>query len=267
MDPTALRSLYDDEMRRRLVPPPGRRFHDDGVLARIIGPSPDALDHMVCLSRLSEDNADAVVAAEVDRARRAGHGIQWNVYDGDLPPDLVTRLTRAGLHEQARETVLVRASEEASRAATPPPGVEVHRLTREEELADYFSVDEAVWGTRFTAWVKRWLVPALAGATDPVGVFLARDAGMPVGCGWVWLPRGRSFAHLFGGTVLPSHRRRGVYHAIVAARARLAQESGYRWLVTDANHNSAPVLRNIGFEPIGQRIEMVLDAPEVSPSA
>jgi GNAT superfamily N-acetyltransferase len=188
------------------------------------------------------------------------------VYDGDAPADLVARLARAGLHEQARETVLVRAADDARASEEPPPGVRVHRLTREDELADYFAVDEAVWGTRFTAWVRTWLVPALAGASDPVGVFLAREAATPVGCGWVWLPRGRSFAHLFGGTVLPSHRHRGVYRAIVAARARLARASGFPWLVTDANDHSAPVLRRVGFEPIAHRIEMVLDAPAVPPT-
>ena len=33
------------------------------------------------------------------------------------------------------------------------------------------------------------------------------------------------------------------------------------WLVTDANDNSAPALRYVGFSLIARRTEMVLDAP------
>lgn len=260
-----LRARYDDELRRRVLPPPGRWIDEDAVLTRVVGPTPHPLDYMVFHARLSTLDADAVIAAEVARVRRGGRGMQWNVFDDDAPPDLVARLVRAGFRVQAEETVLVRPSDdESSRTAAPPAGVTVRRLTREAELSDYFAVDEAVWGTGFSAWVRSWFVPALAGQADPVGIFVAYAVGTPVGCGWVTLPPRRTFAHLFGGTVLPAHRGRGVYRALVAARASAARAAGLPWLVTDANANSAPVLRRAGFAPLARRTELVLDPPSAS---
>jgi GNAT superfamily N-acetyltransferase len=261
----SLREVYEHEMRRSVGPPPGRRREDDGVLTRIVGPSPSALDHMVFHSRLTEATADAVIAAEVAAARRLGHGVQWNVYGDDEPRDLVRRLTSAGFQEQASETVLVLASDDPRLLHDPPPGVSIRRVARVAELEDYFVVEEAVWGTAYKAWAMSWFVPVLEGRADPAGIFVAYAGDAPAGCGWLTLPVGRTFAHLFGGTVLPAHRRRGVYRALVSARARLAAEHGIPRLVTDANSRSEPVLRRLGFEPIARRVEMVLPAhPEAS---
>lgn len=257
-----LRARYDDEERRRLRPAPGRWIDDDAHLTRVVGPTPHPLDHMVAHVRLAGADVDAVIAAEVDRVRRDRRGMQWNVYDDDAPPDLGARLARAGFREQARETVLVRPSGAApTDDAAPPPGLTLRRLTHEAELADYFAVDEAVWGTGFTAWVRAWFVAALAGRADPVAIFVAYAGPAPVGCGWVTLPPRRTFAHLFGGTVLPAHRGRGVYRALVAARTRTARAAGLPWLVTDANAHSEPRLTRAGFTPIARRAEWVLDPP------
>jgi GNAT superfamily N-acetyltransferase len=259
--PDSLRTLYDDEMRRRILPPPGRWIDDDGVLTRVVGPSLHALDHTVFHSRLTAHSADAVITAEVERAKRGRHGLQWNFYDGDEPPDLIDRLVRSGLREQARETVLVMPSDDVRLRTEPPTGIEIRRVTHESGLADFVAVDEAVWGSQFTAWTRSWFLPALAGDADPVGIFVAYAEGTPVGCAWVWPPPGRSFAYLFGGTVLATHRGRGVYRALVSARARVAIDAKIPWLVTDANDHSAPVLRRVGFSPIARRTEMVLAAP------
>lgn len=257
-----LRARYDDEERRRLRPPPGRWIDDDAHLTRVVGPTPHPLDHMVAHARLAGADADAVIAAEVARVRGEARGMQWNVYDDDVPTDLGARLARAGFREQARETVLVRATDGAATdPGAPPEGVTLRRLSREDELGDYFAVDEAVWGTAFSAWVRGWFVPALAGRADPVAIFVAYAGPAPVGCGWVTLPPRRTFAHLFGGTVLPPHRGRGVYRALVAARARTARAAGLPWLVTDANAHSEPRLTRAGFTPIARRTEWVLDPP------
>jgi GNAT superfamily N-acetyltransferase len=255
----AIREVYEREMRRSVEPPPGRRREDDGVLTRIVGPSPDALDHMVFHSRLTAETADAVIAREVAAARRLGHAMQWNAYEDDEPHDLVPRLFAAGFREQARETVLVLASDDPRLEANPPPGVSLRRATRVEDLVGYFEVERAVWGTAYEAWARSWFEPALEGRAAPLGIFVAYAGESPAGCAWLTLPSGRGFAHLFGGTVLPAHRKRGVYRALVSARARLAAEAGIPRLVTDANDRSAPVLRRIGFEPIARRVEMVLD--------
>jgi hypothetical protein len=186
--------------------------------------------------------------------------MQWNVYGHDEPRDLVDRLVRQGLRLQGRETVMVRAT---ATAIGPGPGrdVVVRRARTEADLADFNLVQEAVWGPQFTEWTMRWFRPALRGEADPVGVFTAYSDSAPVGGAWVALPRGRSIASLFGGTVLPEFRRRGVYRALVDARVALAHASGHLFVVADANDRSAPALAPMGFSALSSRLELVLDPP------
>jgi GNAT superfamily N-acetyltransferase len=55
------------------------------------------------------------------------------------------------------------------------------------------------------------------------------------------------FAGLWGGGTLPQWRGRGIYRALVAYRAALAAERGYRYLQVDASPDSRPILERIGF--------------------
>ncbi len=262
MSPELLRS-YERELRFGLRPPPGRRREDDGRLVRIRGPGAHPLDDMVCASRLTAAEADEAIEALVAHAERERRGVQWNVYAHDEPSDLVERLERRGFRSQGEERVLVRPSAEPE-APGPAPGpseVGVRRIERVADLAPVLAIQEAVWGPGHTDWLLQWWGPALAGEADPVAIFVGTFAGRDAGLGWVTLPRGGSFASLFGGTVLPEHRRRGVYPALVRARAQAAAQAGLPWLVVDANAMSAPRLLRLGFEHLTTRTELVWPAP------
>lgn len=258
-------------MRRRLPPAPGCAREVARALTWIVGPTPEPIDHMISHARLSAETADATIAAVVAGAQRGGHGVQWNVYGHDEPGDLVDRLERAGFSVQARETVMVlpaaAPSPEAGhhggtgRRDGPPLDLVVHRVVREDDLDEFVRVQEEVWGPKWTPWVRRWFAASLAGDADPVGVFVVRAGGVPAGAAWVSLPRGRSFASLFGGTVREAFRGLGVYRALVSARAGAAREAGLPWLVADANASSAPRLLRMGFAPLCSRTEMVLAQP------
>lgn len=43
---------------------------------------------------------------------------------------------------------------------------------------------------------------------------------------------------------------RGIYRALVAHRARIAAERGYRYLQVDASSESRPILHRLGFVPL-----------------
>jgi GNAT superfamily N-acetyltransferase len=62
------------------------------------------------------------------------------------------------------------------------------------------------------------------------------------------LVAGTRFAGLWGGGTVESWRGRGVYRALVAHRARVAADRGYRYVQVDALATSRPILARLGFE-------------------
>src|SRR6185503_6491605 len=63
--------------------------------------------HAIGWSSLAEENADAVIAYEVDHHRRLGVRFEWKLYSHDTPGDLMMRLQRHGFEIGEREAVLI----------------------------------------------------------------------------------------------------------------------------------------------------------------
>ena len=63
-------------------------------------------------------------------------------------------------------------------------------------------------------------------------------------------PSGTEFATFWGGFTLPDWRRRGIYRALVAHRAKLAVARGRGYIEVDASDNSRPILERLGFIPV-----------------
>ncbi|MFW5796692.1 MAG: GNAT family N-acetyltransferase [Alkalispirochaeta sp.] len=93
--------------------------------------------------------------------------------------------------------------------------------------------------------------------TDPesLSLFVVYDDTRPVAAAWTLYFRtidGRfaPFAGLYGGATIPEYRRRGLYTALVFARAREALEREIPYLVVDAGAMSEAILGNLGFRRI-----------------
>ena len=89
-------------------------------------------------------------------------------------------------------------------------------------------------------------------STDPGQItILVAEAGERLACtAWSLYSQGTDFVALLGGTTLADWRGRGLYRAILAARAREAVARGFRLLHVDASSASAPILRRCGFHEI-----------------
>jgi predicted GNAT family acetyltransferase len=80
---------------------------------------------------------------------------------------------------------------------------------------------------------------------------LVAEAGERLLCtAWSAYHRGTDFVALLGGTTVAEWRGRGLYRAMIAARARVAVGRGFRLLHVDASPASAPILRRLGFQEI-----------------
>ncbi|HEY3017227.1 MAG TPA: GNAT family N-acetyltransferase, partial [Gaiellaceae bacterium] len=59
----------------------------------------------------------------------------------------------------------------------------------------------------------------------------------------------------------PEWRRRGIYRALVAYRARLAERRGRRYLQVDASDESRPILERLGFVAVTTTTPFVWSPP------
>jgi GNAT superfamily N-acetyltransferase len=237
-----LRELYDREMRRDPAPYAGARIEMLGPIVRVVGE-----ENYVIFSDLGGTDAARVVREQADHFRRAGTEVEWKVFGHDLPENLEALLAAEGFAPDEPETLVVRELRAPLPNETPPCDVEVRRVTDEAGLRDAATAHEAAFGPGDRPFAKRWA----AWIHDPTqGLFVAYVGGAPVASGRLEMPTGRSFAGLYGGGTAPAFRHRGIYRTLVAARADIARERGYRFLTVDARETSRPILERLGFVPL-----------------
>jgi ribosomal protein S18 acetylase RimI-like enzyme len=135
----------------------------------------------------------------------------------------------------------------ATSGAQPPDGVVVRRAEGPDDYARIAAVHGEVWGGDH-GWLAVELAAEKAGGPDALEVLLAEtDDGAEVVCAaWVRFEQGTDFASLWGGSTLEGWRGRGIYRALVAQRAAMAAERGFRYLQVDASPDSRPILERLG---------------------
>jgi GNAT superfamily N-acetyltransferase len=251
MDARQVQDRFDCEVRANPPPQIGRdTAWFDGVLRHT------GSYNFVDWWDFAAERAFEIAAREAAFYRPLGD-LKWKVYSHDAPPNLGEALAAAGFVAEGFETCLALDLENPPDWPAPPAGVEVRRVADRAGVAEMVAVNEAAFGR--ASWNVDALTQRLA---DPgVGMYVAYADGRPVTSGRLELFDGTSFAGLYGGGTLPDFRGRGVYRALVAARAAEAQRRGFRYLATDARETSRPILQRLGFEPIGQLTSWWLRGP------
>jgi GNAT superfamily N-acetyltransferase len=110
-------------------------------------------------------------------------------------------------------------------------------------------VHERAFGTDSTR-MRHQLLAQLTGDPESVVAVVALVGEEPVSAARMELLPGTRFAGLWGGGTVEAWRGRGVYRALVAHRARVAADRGYRYVQVDALATSRPILARLGFEPL-----------------
>jgi GNAT superfamily N-acetyltransferase len=249
VDTAALLRAYDAQMRMAPGAVPAGYTHEyDGPLLRIVGAH---------VGRIRAPRDVGVTGAELDRliARQRdyfharGQGVEWKLRAHDLPADLPERLVAAGFAPEAPSTVLLGLADEVAAEPALPDGVTLRQVSRAEDLRRFADHQTEVIGTD-CSWVAADL-GAQVSADPGLITILVAEAGDRVVCTAiaVYLP-GTEFAALLGGATLPAWQGRGLYRAMIAARAREAVARGFRLLHVDASTASAPILRRCGFHEI-----------------
>ena len=245
VDTAAVLAAYDAQVRQSPPEQPGVRIERDRWVTRVCSVD-EAGWNAVAWSApdLTDTDVDAVIAEQVRRL--AGVEWEWKHYSHDQPPDLPDRLRAAGFVPEPDETLMVAEVAELNLDVPPPPGVDVVPVDDEDGIAAMGRVHEAVFGGDHSG-IAAELRAALTQRPPSVQGVLAVAQGLAVSAGRVDLTPGTDFASLWGGGTLADWRGRGVFRALVARRAALAAERGFRYLQVDASADSRPILGRLGF--------------------
>jgi GNAT superfamily N-acetyltransferase len=244
MDVAEIRERFDREVRAN---PPAQ-------VGRVTGWHDGVLRHTVSYNFIDwwdfgEDRAFEIAAREAAFYGALGGGLKWKVYDHDRPANLGAALEAAGFVVGQHETFLAFDLTAAPAWGAPPPGVKVRRIEDRAGVADSMAVNAAAFGEPGT-WTVDFLTQRLIDPT--LSVYVAYVDCVAATSGRLEVNPGTSFAGLYGGGTIPELRGRGVYRALVAARAEEARRRGYRTLIVDARETSRPILQRLGFEPVAQ---------------
>lgn len=240
-----LLALYDAEMRIDPSLGTGQMHKLPGLTVFDAGPdSPHA--GWVLYTHLSEATLDEAIRAQIEHFRPTGGSFEWKVFDHDTPPNLKERLLAHGFIPEEREALAVLDLEQAPAVLWQPIPAAVRRLTDPDDIHHIVRILEAVWqephddlGRALRSdWLER---------PQDMGIFLAYVDDQPVSSAWIYYYPGKHFADLFGGSTLPEYRGRGLYTALVAARAQEARTRGVRFLTVDASSMSRPILEKLSF--------------------
>jgi GNAT superfamily N-acetyltransferase len=244
MDQAAVLADFDAQMRRDPVGWAGTRVEREEHITRAV--SVDDGGNFVLWSSLSEADADAVIAAEVHRFAGGQRAWEWKYYSYDQPADLPQRLQKAGFVPEEAEALMVAQIADLDLDVSPPDGVELVPVTDEAGVAAVVRVHDEVFGGDHEG-VGAVIRDSFAVQPRPLQAVVAMAGPVAISAARVEFPDRSDFAGLWGGGTLPQWRRRGVFRSLVAYRARLARERGYRYLQVDASPDSRPILHRLGF--------------------
>ena len=206
----------------------------------------DGAYHAVVYSNLTGASADGTIAEQVKHYRGLGAGFEWKVYSHDRPADLLERLGRHGFVVGAKEAVLVLDLGDPPVWVREAGPVEVVPVERVEQVGTFRRAAEVIFGKDYGPTAGQ-LERAIAAGSTHHRAYMAVQGGTAVSIGRLYTHPHSAFGGLYGGGTLPAYRGKGLYRAVVAARARDAAALGARYLLVDALPTSEPVLRRLGF--------------------
>jgi len=246
-----IRALYDLRIRQEPTYP-GSRLERGIHTVRLI----EGDRGWVSWSDLEGADVDLTIDIEIERFRELGvlSKLEWKLYGRDKPSNLRERLVAHGFEpKDPADAILVLDLAELPDELRRTEGYDLRRLEGRAGLDAMRSVISEVWPEEADDTI-RFVEESLAADPHGQSLWIAFADGRPVAEGRVEFAC-REFAGIWGGATLPAYRKRGIYTALVAARAAEAIERGCRFLTIDASPMSRPILEKRGFRFLDTALE------------
>lgn len=212
------------------------------------------------LGGLSGEALDRLIAEtvahfrdETDVAR-----FEWKTRGHDRPVDHGARLAAQGVVADEIETVMIGPAALLAKEPGVPAGVVLRQAGQGGDLAADVrragELQSSVFGEEpdreYDEEILRAILDGQASGAPTMELWLAEVNGQVVSAGRLELVEGTEFGGLWGGATAEAWRGRGLYRALVAARARSALVLGARYLYSDCSSMSRPILERSGLTAV-----------------
>ena len=198
------------------------------------------------LDGLSGEGLRALVQEVTERlaADPAIVEIEWKTRGHDRAEGLHEALVEAGYVPQEPESIMIGPAELLALDLPLPSDVSLRSVTdlddvRRASFAADRAFDEEPSEARALETAQR--------IAEGDEMWIAEVDGEIVCTGRLSPVAGTEFAGIWGGATRLDQRRRGIYRALTAARAKSAVARGFRYINSDSTEYSRPILERSGF--------------------
>jgi hypothetical protein len=186
--------------------------------------------------------------------------VEWKTRGHDRARGLHEALVRNGFVPEERESIMIGEAALLAVDAPLPKGIQLRLVTSEPDVRAFSAMQEDVFGGRFADEMADALLRRL-GFGDGMELWVAEAGEEIVSSGRLEPVPGTEFAGIWGGATRPEWRRRGIYRALTAARARSAVALGKRLMHSDSTEDSRPILERAGLVKVSTTTPYVWRAP------
>lgn len=241
-----IEDAFEGHWRRFGLYPGAQLFDEDGVLW-FESPIAHLPYNAVIRARVRAERADAVTERIDHRFRERGVPYMWVVRPSDSPTDLGLRLSRLGL-----DMVEVATGMDLDLTDwNPTPlrdNADVIEVGDEKGMSDYEELIRTYWSVPDSG---RELIRTLnrhwSGDRNPGIRFVAHDASTPIGKLFLNLSELPSRASVYGMSVLPEARGKGIATSMMNLALAKAKSAGAAKMVLHASSMARAMYQRMGF--------------------
>lgn len=171
--------------------------------------------------------------------------VEWKTRGHDHAPGLHDALVRHGFVPEEPESIMIGEAGLLAVDVELPAGVELRQVTAEPDVRAMAEMQQEVFGEPIADETVDAMLRRLA-SVDGTQLWVAEAEGQVVSAGRLEPVPGTEFAGIWGGATQPAWRRKGIYRALTAARARSALSMGKTLIYSDSTEYSRPILERAG---------------------
>ncbi|WP_375388229.1 GNAT family N-acetyltransferase [uncultured Amnibacterium sp.] len=188
--------------------------------------------------------AEALEAAAADPEVAV---VEWKTRGHDRDAGLLDALVAAGFVPQEPESIMIGAAQLLALDLPLPDGVTLRAATTPEDVRRGSAAADRAFGEEPDEDRVAETMARIAGGDE---LWIAEAGGEIVCTGRLSPVPGTEFAGIWGGATDAAWRRRGIYRALTAERAKSAVRRGVRYINSDSTEGSRPILERGGFTKV-----------------